>query len=728
MICDEAHTALGEKTSAAIRSLPRAGLHRHDGDRAADREAGLGRLPRLGRRPAARRRGPARPDRAAALPARAAGRGDQLGADRRRRLRGARPGRGPRPLGAEPGGREPLPRPLRLRRPGSSTRPASTTPTTSRRSSAPPGIKAEAVSGRDAARASSPRRSPPTSAARSTSSSTRSCSPRAGTRRARPSACTSRRPRRAASTSSASAGSCACTRARRRASSSTSSRRASTHNDRVISLHSLLDADFYREGARVTPAPRRRQQRRARRQLSPAPWLVPGHARRRAPARRDPARVAARRPEVPRRRRAALLGARSPAARSASTSGPTSSQKFTEGRAGKGALETVPRRLRGREPEPAAADDGARRPRRRRRSSAPTSTTSSRSSRQAPPWEKDRAAGRPHPAARDRRGQGGRARPDPRPLDVEARARDAQGAGPPRQRRVPGGEAPARRARQLARPPARGERRRSSSRSRARCRSPVGAALLASADGYTPRANALLDQAREELGRDPGDRDRARRQPARAEGAGAEVAPPARKKRRPAGAAAPGAPGRRRLRGRRRASAGRRRSSRSCAGRAGAGRARGVAGADPGDRLKPGAEPRADCGARPGVAALALAQELRQLGRERLARGQVVLVLEQLVDRVGAPLELLDVRLRLGVGGDGLADLLGVGLLLPPRARAGRSRPRAARRGGRTAPSRRAGSARARRSAAPPTTGSRTGSRPCGRRRAATPTMPVGPS
>src|SRR5919198_43598 len=51
--------------------------------------------------------------------------------------------------------------------------------------------------------------------------------------------------------------------------------KASTHNDRVISLHSLLDADFYREGARVTPAPRRRVQRRARRKLSPAPWLVP---------------------------------------------------------------------------------------------------------------------------------------------------------------------------------------------------------------------------------------------------------------------------------------------------------------------------------------------------------------------------------------------------------------------------------------------------------------------
>jgi len=50
---------------------------------------------------------------------------------------------------------------------------------------------------------------------------------------------------------------------------------AATHNDRTITLHSLLDSDFYRPGARVTPAPRRRIQRRARRKLSPAPWLVP---------------------------------------------------------------------------------------------------------------------------------------------------------------------------------------------------------------------------------------------------------------------------------------------------------------------------------------------------------------------------------------------------------------------------------------------------------------------
>ena len=48
-----------------------------------------------------------------------------------------------------------------------------------------------------------------------------------------------------------------------------------THSERTVTLHSLIDADFYRPGARVTPAPRRRIQRRARRKLSPASWLVP---------------------------------------------------------------------------------------------------------------------------------------------------------------------------------------------------------------------------------------------------------------------------------------------------------------------------------------------------------------------------------------------------------------------------------------------------------------------
>ena len=148
--------------------LPGADLHRHDRDRAADREAGLGRLPRLGRRPAARGRRPARPDRAAALPARPAGRGDQLGADRRRRLRGARPRGRARPRGPEPGRREPLPRALRhdardrlrgRRRPRLQPR------------AGVPRRRAEGGGGLAAARRPSswPRRSPRTSAARSTS-------------------------------------------------------------------------------------------------------------------------------------------------------------------------------------------------------------------------------------------------------------------------------------------------------------------------------------------------------------------------------------------------------------------------------------------------------------------------------------------------------------------------------------------------------------------------------
>ncbi len=93
--------------------LPGSHLHRDDGDRAADRQAGLGRLPGLGGRPAARRRGAARTDRTAALPARPARRRDPLRAHRRRRLRRGRPGRRSRPPGAQPGRGEPLPRPLR---------------------------------------------------------------------------------------------------------------------------------------------------------------------------------------------------------------------------------------------------------------------------------------------------------------------------------------------------------------------------------------------------------------------------------------------------------------------------------------------------------------------------------------------------------------------------------------------------------------------------------------
>src|SRR6185312_15423252 len=108
--------------------------------------------------------------------------------------------------------------------PASATRPASTTRTTSRRSSAPP-VSRRWPSPAGRRRASWPRPSPPMSAERSTCSSTRSSWPRAGTHHARPCACISPRPRRSASTSSGSGGSCGRTRARRPGSSSTSSRR-----------------------------------------------------------------------------------------------------------------------------------------------------------------------------------------------------------------------------------------------------------------------------------------------------------------------------------------------------------------------------------------------------------------------------------------------------------------------------------------------------------------------
>ena len=50
--------------------------------------------------------------------------------------------------------------------------------------------------------------------------------------------------------------------------------KSATHNERVVSLHSLLDSDFYREGARVTPAPLAGPAR-APPEALPGAWLVP---------------------------------------------------------------------------------------------------------------------------------------------------------------------------------------------------------------------------------------------------------------------------------------------------------------------------------------------------------------------------------------------------------------------------------------------------------------------
>ena len=273
--------------------------------------------------------------------------------------------------------------------------------------------------------------------------------------------------------------------------------KGSTHNDRVVSLHSLLDADFYREGARVTPAPRRRQQRRARRQLSPAPWLVPvtpDVARRLAVIQREWQRVDPKFLDEEEQRFWATIAGR----HIRFDQRADFARKFTEGRAGKGALETF------------LAVCAAENPNRRLRMTALADRVSTPVERadfddlvtlvsQAPPWEKDRSAGvrillraigegkanaptRFSPAGRGgshgRRARcrtGARARSSPRRSACSGRSRTRAATG-------------------------------TRTTSRSSCTSPralplaVGAALLASADGYTPRANALLDQAREDLG------------------------------------------------------------------------------------------------------------------------------------------------------------------------------------------------------------------------------------
>ncbi len=112
VICDEAHTALGEKTSAAIRSFPEP---LYVGMTATEQliakqvsdvfPASVDDLP-LGD---AARRGLIAPLRCATNSARCR---DLVGADRRRRLRPGGAGESARPRADQPGGREPLPRPL----------------------------------------------------------------------------------------------------------------------------------------------------------------------------------------------------------------------------------------------------------------------------------------------------------------------------------------------------------------------------------------------------------------------------------------------------------------------------------------------------------------------------------------------------------------------------------------------------------------------------------------
>ena len=273
--------------------------------------------------------------------------------------------------------------------------------------------------------------------------------------------------------------------------------KGATHNERVVSLHSLLDADFYREGARVTPAPRRRVQRRARRRLTPAPWLVPvtpDVGRRLAVIQREWQRVDPKYLDDDEQRFWATIAGRQMRfdERQAFV------QKFTDSDATKGALETF------------LSTCAAQNPNRRLRMIALADRVSMRVDRAdfddlvtlvtlAPPWDKDRAAGvrtllraiaEGKPDAPDQilaRWTWKLARAVRKTLDRKA-SQDYPDA-----KRLLGALANSR-----------GHRHEENAAKlvNAALETPlaVGVALVASADAYTPRATQLLDAARERLG------------------------------------------------------------------------------------------------------------------------------------------------------------------------------------------------------------------------------------
>ena len=273
--------------------------------------------------------------------------------------------------------------------------------------------------------------------------------------------------------------------------------KAATHAERVISLHSLLDADFYREGARVTPAPRRRSQRRARRRLSPAPWLVPvtpDVRRRLAVIQREWQRVDPKFLDDDEQRFWATIAGR----QIRFDQRAEFARKFAEGRAGKGALETF------------LATCAAENPNRRLRMTAladRVGTTVDRADfddlvtlvTQAPPWEKDRASG--VRVLLRAIGEGKANAPDQilarwtwRLARAVRKTLDRKGSQEfPEAKRLLGAVANSR-----------GHRHEENVSHLVRITKglpiQVAAALLASAEGYTPRANGVLDQAREDLG------------------------------------------------------------------------------------------------------------------------------------------------------------------------------------------------------------------------------------
>jgi superfamily II DNA or RNA helicase len=273
--------------------------------------------------------------------------------------------------------------------------------------------------------------------------------------------------------------------------------KGATHNERVISLHSLLDADFYREGARVTPAPRRRSQRRARRRLTPAPWLVPVTPdvnRRLQVIQREWQRVDPRFLDEEEQRAWAIIAGR----QIRFDERASFVQKLTEGRAAKSALEKF------------LSTAAAENPNRRLRMMALQDRVSMRVASydfddlvtlvtQAPTWEKERL-----PGIRVLLRAIAEGKPEA-PDQILARWtwRLARATRKVQDRRA-SSEYPEAKRLLGALANSRGHRHEENAAKLVKLAKEqplqVGAALLASADGYTPRATKLLEEAREELG------------------------------------------------------------------------------------------------------------------------------------------------------------------------------------------------------------------------------------
>jgi ribonuclease E len=273
--------------------------------------------------------------------------------------------------------------------------------------------------------------------------------------------------------------------------------KGATHNERVVSLHSLLDADFYREGARVTPAPRRRSQRRARRRLTPAPWLVPvtpDVRRRVAVIQREWQRVDPRYLDEDEQRYWATMAGR----QIRFDERASFVQKLTEGRASKGALEQF------------LATCAAENPNRRLRTMALQDRVSMRVERadfddlvtlvsQAPTWEKERLVG-----IRILLRAIADSKPDaPDQILVRWTWKLARVTRKVQDRRASTAYPEAKRL-LGALANSRGHRHEENAAKLVRVALDqpieVGVALLASAEGYTPRATKLIEEAREELG------------------------------------------------------------------------------------------------------------------------------------------------------------------------------------------------------------------------------------